>query len=307
MGQQTATFESLVTGTGEVYNASEVADSSTTYIDAGVSLSAAFQRFPGGFSSWGPFAISSVSDTVTPGFANQFAARPGSGYNGSDAYAVSFGNGAKMKLTEGAIGQVVEGMYITNSTYTYYVIRDGNMFSEAFGGESGNDPDYFLLTIKGYRDGALTTDSVNFTLADYRFEDNSQDYVVDEWTYVDLSGLGAVDSLEFSYFSTDVGMFGINTPLYFCMDNITTAGDPSSLNELADYPEIQLYPNPVHDQLNLTTTSGLTGLYQIVDLYGRTVKAGQLNGSIAVNELPKGQYQLLLQSDRGVVVRRFIK
>jgi len=48
---------------------------------------------------------------------------------------------------------------------------------------------------------------------------NGQDYIVDEWTWIDLSGLGSVTNLEFSFTSTDNGAWGMNNPGYFAMDN----------------------------------------------------------------------------------------
>jgi len=77
-----------------------------------------------------------------------------------------------------------------------------------------DDPDWFKLTITG-----SNSNTVDFMLADYRFEDNGQDYIVDEWTWIDLSGLGSVTNLEFSFTSTDNGAWGMNNPGYFAMDN----------------------------------------------------------------------------------------
>ena len=61
----------------------------------------------------------------------------------------------------------------------------------------------------------------------FRFVDNAQDYIVDDWTWVDLTGLGPIVGLEFTMSSSDVGEFGMNTPSYFAMDNVpepTTLG-----------------------------------------------------------------------------------
>ena len=69
--------------------------------------------------------------------------------------------------------------------------------------------------------GNYVNSTVEFYLADYRYADNSLDYLVDEWTWVDLSGLGAIAQLEFSLEGSDMGMFGLNTPAYFAMDNLT--------------------------------------------------------------------------------------
>ena len=54
-------------------------------------------------------------------------------------------------------------------------------FAKKFGGTTGNDPDFFKVTVKGYKGGVLTTDSVPFYLADFRFANNALDYIVDSW------------------------------------------------------------------------------------------------------------------------------
>ena len=66
----------------------------------------------------------------------------------------------------------------------------------------------------------MNTGDVTLYLADFRFGDNSQDYIIDAWTAVNLSSLGQVKTLEFSVSSSDTGDFGINTPTYFAIDNI---------------------------------------------------------------------------------------
>ncbi|MCW5623505.1 MAG: DUF4465 domain-containing protein [Burkholderiales bacterium] len=103
---------------------------------------------------------------------------------------------------------------------------NGDFFAKAFGGASGDDPDWFALTITGHDAAGDATGTVDFHLADYRFADNSLDYVVTDWTLVDLSALGTVSSLTFSLSSSDVGDFGMNTPAYFALDNLSVAAVP---------------------------------------------------------------------------------
>ena len=43
---------------------------------------------------------------------------------------------------------------------------------------------------------------------------------MDDWRTVNLTSLGAADTLTFSYESSDVGVFGINTPTYFAADDL---------------------------------------------------------------------------------------
>ena len=151
-----------------------------------------------------------------------YAARTADGYNGSSNYIVSQQN-SLIKLTGNAVGKVVSGFYITNSTYAAISMRDGDMFSKKFGGISGNDADWFKLVIRKYFGGVLSTDSVEFYLADFRFQNNAQDYILTSWQWVDLTSLGNSDSLLFTLSSSDVGQWGMNTPAFFCIDNFTTS------------------------------------------------------------------------------------
>ena len=101
----------------------------------------------------------------------------------------------------------------------------GDDFAKQFGGATGDDPDWFLLSVTGYV-GDTAAGSVDFYLADYRFGDNGQDYVVDTWEWVDLTGLGEVDGLGFALSSSDTGEFGMNTPGYFALDHLVVSEIP---------------------------------------------------------------------------------
>ncbi|HDM77155.1 MAG TPA: DUF4465 domain-containing protein, partial [Deltaproteobacteria bacterium] len=117
----------------------------------------------------------------------------------------------------------ITGAYFTNTTYAYLSMRDGDAFAKKFGGDSGSDPDWFKLTITGIGESGSKTGEVDFYLADYRFDDNSKDYIVDKWTWVDLSSLGEVVALQFALSSSDSGEWGMNTPAYFAMDDLNGA------------------------------------------------------------------------------------
>ena len=135
-------------------------------------------------------------------------------------------------------------MSITNTTYAALSMLQGDDFAKKFGGATGDDPDFLRLAIHGRDATGAPTGSVDFFLADFRLSDNSRDYVIDEWIDVDLTGLGAnVKWLEFEMETTDVGMFGANTPLYFALDNLTIQSVPEPatwilvvLSSLCTYP-----------------------------------------------------------------------
>ncbi len=206
-------------------------------------------------SGW---AYSNVQDSTTVGFSNLYSARPAVGYNGSANYAVGQQN-AIINLSANAIGKVVDGFYITNGTYATTSMENGDFVARKFGdttgtgfaGPQGSYPDYFLMTIYGWSNGAKIMDSVNFYLADYRGAD-SLDYIVKDWRWVNLKSLGNVDSLQFVMSSSDTGSFGINTPLFFCIDNFTTSNTALATANVLSKKPITLYPNPVQNELRIS-------------------------------------------------------
>lgn len=181
---------------------------------------------------WAGWSYSNVVNTTTPGFTNQYASFAGGG-DGSPNYGVAFQD-FFTPVTPSIVLPVGDrplSVRLTNTTYAALSMRDGDSFAKKFGGPTGNDPDFFRLTIHGFDAANAPTGAVEFYLADYRFADNSLDYIVSQWTLVDLTPLGSAARLEFGLDSSDNGMFGMNTPAYFALDNlaVTPAPEPGSL------------------------------------------------------------------------------
>jgi len=260
----------------------------------------------GSFDFWEGWVISNVMDTLTPGFTNEGASWAGSGYLSSN-YAVCYSISAvvKIELMPDYPNSIIEGMYVSNSSYSALAMRDGDAFAKKFGGETGNDPDYFYISIKKWLNGTLSQDSLNFYLADYRFSDNSDDYILKDWTWLDLKSLGRVDSLRIEFFSSDTGSFGINTPAYLCVENITVRLPLSASEEAINSNNI-LYPNPVRDRLFVKGHNGSS--YKILAIDGRMISSGIYNESyIDLTWLDKGSYFLILNDNQKLVIHRFIK
>jgi hypothetical protein len=144
------------------------------------------------------------------------------------AYAVSYVSGYSEIEFEPA---TVSGLYITNSTYAYWSMKNGDDFSKKFGGETGSDPDWFKVTIAGISENGDTTETLDYYLADFRFENNQEDYIIDSWEWIDLTELGEISALRFSLSSSDVGAWGMNTPAYFCIDQINHQDLPPAIKE----------------------------------------------------------------------------
>jgi hypothetical protein len=221
------------------YNGRSAAAASqpTDFASAGATFNNDFTNFGGG-CCWQGWSYSQISDATTPGFGNQYAAAAGSGAAGSATYGIAFTGGhvgAQGPVTRIEFAQPVAliGAAIDNTTYAALSMRDGDAFAKKFGGASGSDPDYFLLTITGRDASDAVTGSVEFALADYRFADDALDYIVTQWTFVDLTGLGSVAALEFALDSSDQAFGFLNTPSYFALDDLVFTPEPGSAALLA--------------------------------------------------------------------------
>ncbi len=199
------------------------ADGAGGFTSGGVRFSNAYNTSYGNWDGW---SYANTTDTQTAGYTNQYSAFAGSDHSEPGAnYGVYYESWSLAPTVTLQPGANVLGMWITNTTYTALSLRDGDQFAKKFGGDSGNDADWFLLTITG-EDSLGTRHSVDFWLADYRFSDNTRDYIVDTWTWVDLTPLGDARELTFDLSSSDTNEWGMNTPASFALDDLVVATVP---------------------------------------------------------------------------------
>ena len=194
------------------------------------------------YSFWGGFTASNHTDLTQTGMDAQYTAITAGGYDGSAQYGVAYTYGAQTDVyASDGQAHTVTGCYVTNNLWAYQSIVEGDYSSTPFGGTSGNDPDWFKLTATGKNVSGQTIGTLDFYLADYRFANNEEDYVIDTWEWFDLSPLGAVHTITFSLSSTKENAYGMLTPAYFCIDdfNGTAPGQPQ------DEPPYVV--NPVED------------------------------------------------------------
>lgn len=103
---------------------------------------------------------------------------------------------------------IIPGFYVTNCVYAYSSITKGDGYDTPFA-----EGDWFLLTINGSLEGKAVNKEVKFYLA-------KDTEVVLDWTYVDLSELGKVDAITFSLTGSRTSYGYLNTPAYFCFDDL---------------------------------------------------------------------------------------
>lgn len=257
---------------------------------------------------WTGFSISNMKDTTDVGYTNMYSVVNASGYNGSNNYAVAY-QSAKIVLTGEAKGKQALGFFVNNGTYSYHDMKNGSAFSKKFGGSAGTDSDFFKINIQAWKANGIPADtSLSFYLADYTAADSSQDYIIKDWTWVDLKALKDIDSLLITFSSSDTGQFGINTPTYFYLDNFTTRDLSStvSLNEMNQLPTIVVYPNPVENKLYIGGIEKIHSL-EIFDLNGKLLVSTTAQNQIETSSLLPGIYIVSIATEQGRFQKKISK
>jgi hypothetical protein len=250
---------------------------------------------------WGGFTASNHTDLNQSGLNAQYTSAAGTGYDGSAQYAVAYTYGSQTDVyaSDGS-AQTVTGCYVTNNLWAYQNMLYGDATATAFGGPSGNDPDWFKLTATGKNANGQTVGTAEFYLADYRFSDNNEDYVLNTWEWFDLSVLGEVASISFSLSSSKNDSYGMVTPAYFCMDDFNGVGPevPNGIEE--NLTNIEVYPNPCEGMLHLSLGNTESFEYSIYDLTGQIVVNGRSQGHetvVDMSHFPAGVYFISVIQD----------
>ncbi|MCR5532433.1 MAG: DUF4465 domain-containing protein [Paludibacteraceae bacterium] len=163
--------------------------------------------------SWGGGAVSGAvisnrTDKAYAKLADAYKSMAGGAHTGKN-YVVWYHSAWTPDTIRLTTAAVVPGMYVCNNSYAYSSITKGDDYA----GGPFVDGDYFTLIVGGLLNGVAVNATVEFDLA--RGTD-----VVTEWTFVDLSKLGKIDAIVFSMIGSRTGDFGLNTPSYFCIDDL---------------------------------------------------------------------------------------
>ena len=159
------------------------------------------------WGSWKGFSYSDKKDKLGKDWNNQYSVYNSSeGAETGEKFVIANGQGATIKFSKAT---KVVSLLATNGAYPYWAMKEGNQFSEALDAD-----DWFKARFMGYKEaGKATTDTVDFFLAE-------KGKIVTQWTKVDLSKLGAVDSLKIYFDGTKKNSHGLTTPLYVFIDNL---------------------------------------------------------------------------------------
>jgi len=215
----TATFENLTLEEESFWNGT---DDSGSFVSGGYLFENGHEVYD--YGEWGTydycygFFYTNRTSTAYTGDAlnEQYNSCVGSGAEESANYATYNLNTYTPKgIVVLGEAQEISGCYLTNNAYAYQSMKDGDYYAKKFG-----QGDWLKLTITGTDAEGKQTGSVDFYLADLRSENEATHYILDKWLWCDLTSLGKVQRLDFTMSSSDNGEYGMNTPAYFCMDNL---------------------------------------------------------------------------------------
>lgn len=170
--------------------------------DKATSLSSVCTKADWGDWGWGwnnGIAISNYVDATATDYSKQLSVAVS---NGSKNFAVVWDNGSEIAFADGK-AHTIMGMDVINTAYPI-----GNMKKACGEGY------FFKVIATGYAaDGS--TKSIDIMLAE---EEN----IVEEWKNVNLSALGKVTKVVFTFEGSDMSGYGggLATPKYFALDNI---------------------------------------------------------------------------------------
>lgn len=183
--------------------------------------------------TWGGFAYSNQTGTSFQElFPDQFNSVVGKGANGSKTFALAYalGEKAEIKVTQ-APQAVIPGVYLTNSAYLQAFAKSG---AGIVSGQTGiKEGDYFLLKITAMPSGK----TLEIPLFDYRDKDKREHYILDDWQWFDLSSLGEVSKLSFSFVGSNKNQRGLVTPAYVCLDDFGSEAPAKDAGALGLTPQ----------------------------------------------------------------------
>lgn len=164
------------------------------------------------YESWGGFACSNQNDTSAGSDTAQFDVYT-STPNDKGIFAVGYVDTYTPAIPTVTFDEpvVLKSAAFALNAYAYKSMRDGDNIAKKLAAE-----DWYKITIKSVDSTNVASDSLEVYLADFR---NGKNILIDRWTEFSLSPLKA-SKLTFEASSSDNGAYGMNTPAYFCIDDV---------------------------------------------------------------------------------------
>lgn len=298
---KTFTFDNLIVPDTGFWNGSDTTHYNHTFGDETITFS---NYYDSTYGFWSNSAFSTWTDTVTSDYSNQWSVYAGAAHSdsvfGLFYVPLDFNNNYNTIPVDVDFNQsvVLDSLFITNSTYTALTIKNGNNYTRPFSTDSS---DYYKVIIYSIFQ-TDTLDTTEVMLADYT---TNTPVVHNDWIKVDFDSL-TVTKLAFDIVTTDVGAYGANTPLYFCVDDFSYKILQDNIKS-QKFDIVKVYPNPASNFVSINSSADKILIYSIDGQLIRIVEDYSANQFIDVNDLGQGTYILKIYSNKEVKIGKFVK
>lgn len=186
------------------------------WTDAATQLHSKLNESLGYWAYWnGGVAVSNYTCNIADGSPNTQLSLPTgmaahSGNNFVVAYGYSGWNSCPVIDFKDGVARKIKGLWVTNNSYFLNSLSNGDSYNSA-----ATDATFIDVTFEGFDAADLSQGKVKCRLQDGKTS-------LTDWKYVDLSSLGAVNSLKVNYeFSDDQkNSGGFTAPAYVAIDDV---------------------------------------------------------------------------------------
>lgn len=231
LDEGTSYWNGVSLGDGVDYSATISYKSGSCYFPMSTSVS-------WGYGNPSGFIVSKASTDDTFATDAPFASITGKGANGSAQYVactIDPSVAAPRVKTGDSYDdpKTVTGCYITCTVDLPYYLENGRGFLDRNAYTTG---DWLGVKATGFDAEGKETGSAVIYLADYRDESATQKWLTD-WTWFDLSGLGAVKEVEFKLVASENHVRSFNqqvlTTASFCMDDFNGTAPATEVKSIS--------------------------------------------------------------------------
>jgi hypothetical protein len=147
-------------------------------------------------------------------------------------------------------------------------------------------------------------DSTDFYLADFRSENPQDHFILSSWKNFSFGFENPSFALTFRIESSDIGDWGMNTPAYFALDNLSI--DYNLGLKIPKNEKLSVYPNPTIDILII---EGGEGEFKLCDINGKTILENNYKNSIEIDMsgVTEGFYLLKIENNGIIQTKKILK
>lgn len=188
------------------------------WTDEATSLHSKLNGSNGSWAYWsGGVAVSNYHCDIANGSATtQLSLPTGTAAHSGSNFVVAYGyndggwDSCPVIDFKDGVARKIKGLWVTNNSYFLNSLSNGDSYNS-----SATDATFIDVTFEGFDVNGLSQGKVKCRLQDGKTS-------VTDWKYVDLSSLGAVNSLKVNYeFSDDQkNSYGFSAPAYVAIDDV---------------------------------------------------------------------------------------